>query len=226
MPGERNLLAELLQAVDLLTKKKVDVVLQENDEDKWVTRIESDGLLMQLREAVISSLGSHPVGGALPNQRSVIDGDAMEKYEKLCQEIKKLYGRVTSARPFRFPEQNLRHWYIETANSYRSGRLSETALADSVHLLESWVKLIDEKLNPPQILEITSPCPKCGNLKVQNDQNEIVMAISLIFRPGTSHSLQGTKAVCNFCHYEWRGATGVRQLRVLLDEKENISVDG
>lgn len=225
MPTGRNLMAELLSAVDLLTKRRVDAVIQETEDKQWLTRIESDGLLKQLREAITSTVGSHPVGGSLPNQRSVLDGDAMEKYDGICKEIVTLYGRVTSARPFPLPESNLRHWYIEINNQYRSGRLSDDSANEDIRKLEGWVKMIDEKLNPATTLDIIAPCPNCGNLWAESSEGDKIQAIVIIHRPGTGTFLQASKGVCRACDKEWHGAHGLRYLRTLIDDKSMASVD-
>ena len=76
-------MTELLDAVDELTLPK-PVKVQTDDGYTWATE---DALLVQLREAVSSSLNSGSGAGGSPSTRNVLDGDALQKAAIITSQI-------------------------------------------------------------------------------------------------------------------------------------------
>ncbi len=222
MPTGRDFLAELLAAVDMLTKERVEEIFQSSDGRTWRTKITSPALIKQLRDSIVSTVGTHPVGGTLPNQRSVLDSDSYERYKKMVSSIGVLYGGQTAASQFPTPEQNLRIWYIGVSNQYRVGKISDTNLKNYVRLLEGWVAMIDNKLNPPETLDIIAPCPVCLAIWAE-EGGERVRAIQIVYRLGIDRSVSSTRGKCRACSAAWKGTTGLQKLREMIDEKtQNI----
>jgi hypothetical protein len=180
-----------------------------------------DALLQQLREAVISSVGARPGGGGLPSERNVIDSDALEQYEAYESTIIGMYKEVTDAVPFDSPEKNLRQWYIEFSNRARAGKVSGEVVAKRASKLAKMVSGIENKLNPPSVMEITSPCPRCGKAYGVDEQGVYRHAIIVESRIDENKSLDDTKARCVECKATWVHGRGMRQLRWEIDQKEN-----
>lgn len=217
MPAGRNYLNELLSAVDLLTKDRFEEIFQTQNGETRRVKLKQPPLLAELRDAISSTVGAHPSGGTLPNQRSVLDSDAFEQYEKITAQIIELYNERTTAAPFDSPEQNLRIWYIAVAGQYQSGLVSDKSFHRYIKTLEGWIEMIDEKLNPAQALDILAPCPNCGELWAES-KGERIQAIQIVYRLGLDSSVSSTKGTCRACKKVWDGKNGLFQLRSLLGE--------
>ena len=219
---ERDPINELLDAVNLLTKPNVSIIKQENDDLVTLTRVELPGYLAMLRNAISSTVGPRAIGGALPNQRSVLDSDALERYENLSKSILARFRRISAADPFPTPEQNLRQWYIAYSNDYRAGKIHEKAVKSEVIELESWISAIDEKLNPPTTFDVPKPCPKCGETWIARG-GESMQAVQVQYREAPDKSLAATKAICRGCDAVWTGNSQLRQLVYDIDQNDTIN---
>ena len=216
-----NLLDDLLSLVDRLTMRHQSVY-ENTDEDGHQHRITvmHDGLLEQLRQAVRSSQGPRPDGGALPSERNVLDADSLELYQQLSDKCGQLFKDVTDTKPFKEPEANLRHWYIEFANRYQKRKVSTDRVHEALKMLATMVGQIDTKLNPPTIIEITSPCPRCGSIYGLDERGVYRHAVIVESRVHYYRSLENTKAKCVHCGAQWVHGQGMRQLRWEIDQKE------
>lgn len=217
-----NPIDDVLTLVDqLTTEHETSFTVEADGETKRMT-VKHDPLLRQLREAVISSIGARPGGGGLPSERNVIDSDALEQYEAIEDIIVGLYKEVTDAVPFETPEKTLRQWYIEFANRARSGKVSSDIVHKLYRKLHKIVLSIESKLNPPTIMEITSPCPRCGKTYGLDDHGVYRHAIIVESRIDENKSLDDTRAKCVSCGAIWVHGRGMRQLRWEIDQKENL----
>jgi hypothetical protein len=131
--------------------------------------LEHDALLVQLRDAVRSSTGAHPGAGGLASERSVIDSDALEQYDSIVAQIRRLYVEVTDSTPFRQPESNLRAWFIEFRRQVESRKVGREVIEAKYRKLNRIASSIEAKLNPPTVLEITAPCPRCQATHATDD---------------------------------------------------------
>lgn len=121
-----------------------------------------DGLIKQLREAIASDIGG-TAAGKPSNERIPLDADALQKYEQIEKAIGEKYVALLKKVPGLYPEKNLREWYIEFTNQHRAGKLSDETYDDELKVMQSWVRIVTEKLSPPTILEIPNEqCPECG----------------------------------------------------------------
>lgn len=211
---------DVLSVVDRLTASHQSSFTIEVDGEKETVTLHHEPLLKQLRGAVISTIGARPGGGALPSERSVIDSDALEQYDKIEGIIIGLYKEVTDAVPFETPEKTLRQWYIEFANRARSGKVSQDVVSKTHRKLSKIADGIEGKLNPPTILEITSPCPRCGIAYGKDEHGVYRHAVVVESRVDENKSLEHTKARCVACGAVWVHGRGMRQLRWEIDQVE------
>lgn len=219
----------VLDAVDKLTVMKVTAIWQDFEEGPRPTRVTQPPLIRLLREAVASSTTGSGGGGALPNQRSVIDGDALDMYENLSKDILKAYQSVTSAAPFHEPEKNLRQWFIAVSNDVRAGKLDEGSLMSDAQIWFDWIRQIEDKLFPPTTLEVVAPCPVegCGKRWAKSDSGDSIPAIVIQHRQPSSdkvNALAKSHAKCRACGTVWRGDRKLRELAYEID-RMNVVID-
>jgi len=226
--GDFNALDELLKAVDRLTVLQVTAIWQDIDNERRATKVTQPALIRLLRDSITSNIGAQGGSGtALPNQRNVIDSDAMELYDGIESDILDAYKKHTSAAPYLMPEQNLRQVYLAIANNYRAGKLAEDALLDELTTWTSWVRQIEDKLFPPTTLEVIAPCPKegCGQRWAKNGEGDSIPAIIIEHRPPSServNALSKSHAKCRACGTVWRGDRKLRELAYAIDEMQAI----
>ncbi len=217
-----NHLEELLNVVDRLTRvHKSEVLVEDDGKEQRVTMLH-DALIVQLRMAVHSSLGSTVQGAGLASERNVIDADALEHYEAIRGQAVKLFKEVTDAKPFASPESNLRHWYIEFKNQVNARKVSAEVMAAKLRKLNAMAYAIESKLSPPTALEITAPCPRCGATHGNDEQGVYRRAILVESRIVEYRSLDHTKARCIACSATWLHGRGMRQLRYEIDQSEEL----
>jgi len=218
-----NQLQELLEVVDRLTQvHKSTVIIEDDAGSEEKVYIEHDPLLKQLRELVHSSLGSTVQGAGLASERNVIDADALEQYDSISGQLVKLYKEVSDAAPFPVPESNLRHWYIEFRRQVESRKVSQDVVATKIRKLNGVAASIENKLNPPTILEITAPCPRCDATHATDEQGVYRKAVVVESRIVQYRSLDHTKARCIVCSAVWLHGRGMRQLRYEIDHREEL----
>ena len=220
-PLSENPIDDVLSVVDRLTAHHQSSFTIDNDGESKTVTVTHEPLLQQLRGAVISSIGARPGGGALPSERSVIDSDALEQYNKIEDTIIGLYKEVTDAIPFETPERTLRQWYIEFSNRAKSGKVSKDVVHKVYRKLSKIADGIEGKLNPPTILEITSACPRCGVAYGKDGHGVYRHAVIVESRVDENKSLEHTKARCVACGAVWVHGRGMRQLRWEIDQSED-----
>jgi hypothetical protein len=221
VPLSNDTLGDILAVVDRLTLPHKTAVLIEHDDgtpDKqWV---DHDALLVQLRNSIRSSTGAHPGAGGLASERSVIDSDALEQYDAICGQILGLYAEVTDARPFRLPESNLRSWFVGFKRQVEARKIASELVEAKYRKLNRIAASIEGKLNPPTVLEITAPCPRCSESHARDDAGVYRRAILVESRISEYKSLDYTRARCMACQATWIHGRGMRQLRYEIDHAE------
>lgn len=184
------------------------------------TKVTHEALLDQLDQLVASSSGSSPGGGALSSERNLINTDALELRDQVAADCKAMYLGVTSSRPFLTAKQNLRQWFIEFRLLQSLGKVSAEKTTSTYKRLQTMVAKIEAKLNPPTILEITAPCPRCS-AQYGYDQDGIYRrAVMVESRVHAERSLTNSRAKCVGCGSVWVHGNGMRQLRYEIDMVE------
>lgn len=214
-------LGDILAVVDRLTLPHKTQVLMETDAGaEYKEWIDHDALLVQLREAVRSSTGAHPGAGGLASERSVIDSDALEQYDSIVAQIRRLYIEVTDSTPFKQPESNLRAWFIEFRRQVEGRKVGREVIEAKYRKLNRIASSIEAKLNPPTILEITAPCPRCQATHATDDDGIYRRCLIVESRITEYRSLDHTRARCLSCSATWIHGRGMRQLRYEIDQAE------
>lgn len=214
-------LGDILAVVDRLTLPHKSQVILENDNGAEVKEwIQHDALLVQLRDAVRSSTGAHPGAGGLASERSVIDSDALEQYDAIVGQIRRLYIQVTDSTPFRQPESNLRAWFIEFRRQVEGRKVGHEIVEAKYRKLNRIASSIEAKLNPPTVLEITAPCPRCRETHATDDDGVYRRCVIVESRITEYRSLDHTRARCLACSATWIHGRGMRQLRYEIDQAE------
>ena len=219
MSAEATLVDEILDNVNKLTQGYRLTVEQVFDDGTKTVEVLHPSLISQLRRAVSSSIAKS--ANAVPaSERNILDADAIDKLDQIGNTARGLFQSVSSAKPFPTPEQNLRQWFIGYANLIRAGKVSHENLKTKAAKVHALVRMIDDKLNPPTSIEITSPCPRCGKLWIQSDDASFSRAITVQSRVAVYGSLDNATATCRGCGATWIHGQGMRQLRWEIDEAE------
>jgi hypothetical protein len=220
-PHSDNPLDDLLDVVDQLTlrhQSQITVPLDAGG-DRVITTM-YDPLLDQLRASVTSSVGQGAGGGALASERNVLNTENLELYDTISKKIAEMYAEVTSAHPFKDAGKNLRQWYIQFSDQARKGKVSSGVVYKKLRDLYAIRAQIENKLNPPSILEITSPCPRCESQYGTDEHGIYRHAVIVESRIDVYRSLDHTRARCVACGAVWVHGRGMRQLRWEIDQAE------
>jgi hypothetical protein len=219
-----NALTELLKVVDRLTVVVPSAVWQDFGEGNRATRVTQVPLIRLLRESITSNIGGTESGGTLPNQRNILDADALQKYDELEIAVLQAFKNLTASVPYLTPEQNLRQVYLAIANAHRSGKISEDALLDHLATWSTWVRTIEDKIWPPVSLEILAECPiaGCGKRRILNKDGDSIASLTVEYRPPAdsgSNALSASVGRCRACQTVWRGDLKLRELAYAISHE-------
>lgn len=202
-------MTELLDAVDDLTLPR-NVKVPTDDGHTWATE---DALLVQLRESVSSSLNSGSGAGGSPSTRNVLDGDALYKAAVITSQIGD-WCRMAGATVTRDAVTDLRAWHAAFLSRDDPDEFY-------IRQMRAWSAQIRAMVNPPKTLEITAPCPVCGQGEYVNDMGErITNPLALTYRPDADNLWRGAKVICRACAAVWAGGDAMEELRDELNDKE------
>lgn len=200
---------ELLEAVDDLTLPK-NVRVATDDGHTWATE---DALLVQLAQAVSSTLNSGSGSGGSPWTRNVLDSGALYQAGLIRAAIGD-WCKIAGTPVTRDPVVDLRAWYETRA------KVDEDHVF-YVRQMHAWAAQIRAMTNPPKTVEITAACPACDQGQWTNDQGErIPNPLLLTYRPETGSIWDDAKALCRACDMAWEGEWRLRELRHDVDAKE------
>lgn len=202
-------MTELNDAVDELTLPK-PVKVTTDTGYTWATE---DPLLVQLQEAVSSSLRSGSGSGGSPWTRNVLDSDALYRAAVITSTIGD-WCRMSGVKPTRDPVKDLRAWHV--------AQLAVNTAGDFyVVQMQKWAAEIRAMTNPPKVVEITAACPVCGQGEYTNDMGENVRnPLVLTYRPDSGNLNHSAKVMCRACSAVWNGGEAMAELRDEIDEKE------
>lgn len=203
----------VLQRTEALSE--IDASASVEVERKASARIRSaehDGLIKQLREAVVGGIGSHAGGGGAGSERLPFDDGARELYDSIEDEVSAWYVRLTEMPVHLLPERTLRGLHLvllQGAEGPRDLLLRRT---------ERWSKAIEALFDPPKTREFTEPCPHCGErwafeAKTGNRIPALVFRYREESPDAAAHVIS---AECRFDPFVWEGEAEVEQLVALL----------
>jgi len=210
----------LLNAVDVLTlDRTIHTTITDDDTGAWL-RIHTEThppLLTLLEEGTGFSRGPKTAECPLP-----IDADALELWSQIrdlvrlwCKKLGVTFGdNILTA---------VRRWYLAHTNAVRSGRVNETINLDVTRMVQAWVRMIENKYDPPEKREWKDPC--VNDITFINDNGEPATrrcGARRIMIGGTEEfaielNVTSLTATCRACHASWTGRTQLAELRFLTN---------
>lgn len=183
-------------------------------------------LLERLRLAVVSNLGGNG-GGKQARERTPMDVGAFTLYEDIDGRIRSWLSELGERLPASATAaEAIRRWYVLWLSSSRA----EAASFDRARTIDAWTAQIRDKLDSPKRIEITAPCPSCGEewvnigLKLEDgsddpDDVERVRALAAVER----ETIDDSYASCAACRTVWMGVGRMRALRIAIDDAESAA---
>jgi len=212
----------LLDALDALTKPIRTKVVQDGPigsglAGSQVAKVELPPLLTQLEEAIRGTIG---IGGSgsLPNQRNVLDADALYRFSLISSTIRdwaRMAGAVVT------PDDavvTLRDWYV----AYSAKSLTLDAEKFYTRQMTGWAKQITDKLNPPRVWDLPDACPVCGSTTYWSKATaeEYPRPLVVEYHETGADLIQQARALCRACEQVW----SVRELAYALEQDESAKL--
>ena len=216
-------MSELLEAVDALTKPQLVAQWQGEKGAQTIFKRTDEPLLARLRDAIRNNIGGNG-GGKQARERTPLDVGAFQLFEDIDGRIRSwMLGIGGTAGRNLEAEAILRSWFV----MWSAGQHEPFEVVRFTTTIEGWVRQINDKLDPPNQIEITSGCPICGaewmntGTKLadgSDDPNDVERVRVLI---AVEHeNMDDSYAMCRACRRMWPGLGQMRTLRILLDDAE------
>lgn len=207
-------MTDLLDAVDALTRP-VKRIVDQGTSKGTVTDVP---LIVWLERSIRATIG---IGGSgsLPNERNMLDAEALYQFSKISSIIKDWarsagveYERETST------SELLRKWFVK----FYVSDPSDKSVSHHVKMLSKWAWQIEAKMDPPKIRQLPDPCPLCGADAWWKGGVEYTRPLVVHYREGPE-MIEQAKGMCQACATVW----GVTELGGLLgyDTPTHQSVD-
>lgn len=210
-----NPIIELLDAIDAITKPvAVANWIPNKDGEKEIVRREDPPLLTQLKSAISSNIGSGGGAGRAARERTPLDVGAFQLYETIDGRVRAwMVDAGQGAQSRTEVGQVLRAWYVvwTAKNPYEQLVIAHTKI------ITGWAASIRDILDPPTKLEITDPCPICGQMwgtTGEGESEESTRALWAFLRPDETTSY----GLCTACDKVWNGVAGLRRMRIAIDD--------
>lgn len=196
-----------------------------DDPEEGLMRRVDAPLLDRLRMAVVSSVGGTG-GGKQARERTPMDVGAFTLYEDIDGRVRSWLDSMGERHPGLSAVEALRRWYVLWIAQPRT----DDTKASYASTLDGWAGQIRDKLDSPKRIEITAPCPSCGEewvnigLKLENgeddpDDVERVRALAAVER----ETIDESYAMCAACKSVWMGVGRMRSLRIAIDDAESAA---
>jgi hypothetical protein len=148
----------LLDAVDRLTLNHITKVLQTKTvgdmEIACISDVDHEPLLRMLRDAVAT--GNDGKNGASSGASFLpINPAAVEMWDAIVKQINAWHRELPAPREHKYIWDRLREVYVDFENRRRAGKVTESAEADMLKLVEGWARNIESMFDPPITLELT-----------------------------------------------------------------------
>jgi hypothetical protein len=180
-------------------------------------------LITQLRKAAVPGTTNDGGSGKQdPRERIPFDADAVTKYDNLTGQIGSWFLEVMSVRPPRrmAPEAQLSRVARVFTNGIRAGRVNDGQVTVIANRWDRWVTTIEDKLAGLTSLEVTAPCPVCSFEWIIDKDGQQVRALVATYKDDLRGGLSESFARCKLCGEVWHGDGALRNLRILIDERE------
>lgn len=185
---------DLLEAVEALTRIR-HVQIDTDDGPLWVT---AEPRLKQLQDSIYASMGDRGGPGGLKSERSILSSDALARAAIITSQIGD-WCRMAGVRATRDPIVDLESW--------GTARASTEDRADDWHIeqLHQWARDIDGMFNQPRVVDITTPCPVCGEKYFEDaDGAQCVWPLKATADP--------FRVECRACGLTWDGPDAAEEL--------------
>lgn len=213
MPDEHDPTFDLLEEIDRLTKPNRNKIIQDTiaGQNPNTVTIVLPPLLTQLEDAIAGTIG---IGGSgsLPNERNMLDSDALQKFMYIKSTIRDWAQMVGSEVVPQDPARTLRAWYVKYVASERE----LASVRFYTGKAKSWVFQIEAKLDPPRVRELPDRCPECHAFEWWNpaDKHRYLHPLIVEYRPTGADMIQQAVSRCRACEKTW----GVRQLAYEIEQ--------
>lgn len=250
---EKTPTEQLLDAVEKLAKPYHDrEVIVDDDpihgtDKKVIASLPRDGLLKQLRSAVVGGIGSHE--GALPGrERLPFDTGALELYDAIEKDVTRKFVNLVQKPVHLELERTLMQWYLAFIDAHSKGSVADGQLLSAVTVMRGWVLKIEAHFVQPKQLELTvnqyardtdgnileaadkswvvesrlpARCPLCdAEFAVVPETGFRVWALVLEYRELGRDTMKSALGLCRACKAVWEGGSGVRELAYQLEQQE------
>lgn len=213
----------LKEAVDKLVRPYRHVVTGVNDEGEPFERVLTlPPLLTQLHESIGSTINVTKRGASLSSTRSVIDASALMLEDSIRQDLKLLWkvslGEASRSHVLRLAVVT---WHRTFEAQARDQRFGLEYVWHVAKLVQTWMRQIELKFDPPVTLEVLRPCPACRETHVVDQFGDVARAILISWR----QSFTNSTAVCRACSTSWVGESELRQLRWEIDQNDDTPAE-
>jgi hypothetical protein len=211
---------KLLDAVDALTKPVTVAEWISDGDRRTLFRRTDPSLLEQLAARVGSSLP--PSAGSRTSSRALvpIDVGALTLLEEIDGMVRS-WLLDFGARPGRLVStgEALRSWFV----FFQAGQREPEVVSRHEGRVWGWVQQIEDVVDPPTVEEVTRPCPSCGVRRTVQGSGEDAVSVSALRAVWRASGAAASFAECRACGRKWLGLSGMRALRVAIDDVEMAS---
>lgn len=185
----------LIEAVEALTKVR-NLQIQTDDGPRWVT---AEPRLKILQDEVYATTGSGGGAGGLKSERMPLSSHVLYKAATITAQIGD-WCRMADISVTRDPIVDLDTWCL--------WRVHDTTVGEDewrIGQLEKWAREIDGMFDKPRPIDITEPCPVCGE-RAYPDENGDICAWPLKATP------RPFRVECKACATTWDGPDAMEEL--------------
>lgn len=205
---------DLLAAVHNLTRPTHRKLLQDDPDDTKpprVVKVVDKPLLEQLIDSITATIGIGGSGSA-PNERNMLNNEALFKAVKITELVKDWAHRVDiQTRPADLPGPLLDQWYV----LFTQKEHGDEIVRWHINKLESWARQIEAMFDPPRTRDLPNACPVCEADTWWKDGAEYARPLVLTFHEGP-RMIEDGKGMCRACEATF----GLRELSYAIDERE------
>ncbi|SFR75993.1 hypothetical protein SAMN05428970_2000 [Agromyces sp. CF514] len=188
------------------TRKLIDCTCPQHGGKKSHV-FEDAPLLVQLEEAIRSSIGGSMSGAGLASTRNLLDPAALYQSMLITDAIGS-WCRLAGVKPTRDASADLVAWH---AASPDAGEFYTAQLV-------GWAEFIRAKMDPTKALEVSGACPECGaTVWADLDGVEHPRPVLLTYHPEDPLTTVAASCRSAECFAEWQGEMAVRLLRAQID---------
>lgn len=207
----------LLDAVDQLTLERT-IYTTITDDNGGFVRIHSEKH-PPLLTLLLEGTGQGKVGRN-SDIRIPIDADALEMWGQVRDLIKLWARQLDTTFDQADLNRSIRNWYLGHSNAHRANKISDSIDHDVTRMVEGWVRMIENKFDPPEKREWKDACP--NRVETRNIEGTVIgshrcgarrVVVNGEERFAIHLNVTLLVAECARCHAKWVGERGIMTLR-------------